>query len=493
MSKFEKITYAKPKYSLKAPVNLATRNVINESGTPYRSLFMQDRDRVLYSTPFRLLAGKTQVYVSGIDDNMRTRLTHTLEVAQIAKTIATNLRLDVDLTEAIALAHDIGHTPYGHAGERELHQIMNPSTKHAIENSPLKIDSNEEEAYIIKTYTNELGFKHNLHGIEVAIHESKITNNDSLSLTNFTLYGIAHHSAEYYKNDGDSGHMKVGYYKRFKNSCLTKHKQPAWSFEAFVVAQADEIAQRHHDLEDAIRGHLLSCEYVYDQIYSSFRQFFTSRDNKIFNDLKKSKDNKNETVFYAELSRLIVNMLVNRIIFYSTENLNYLITKYKLNATNFNQFVVEHSGTEEERLIAYDHINSDMIFEASLKSFKQKISSNVLDAYEIQCADAKGGYIIRKVAQALYNNPRQLPDEYLIEYGERIGMFDYNTARDNMRIRGKGIVRNEILSRINEDSVNESRDYTLQINKINLLRCICNYIASQTDRTLEKLYQQFYG
>lgn len=89
-----------------------------------RSEFMRDRDRILYSKAFRRLSGKTQVFLSGIDDHQRTRLTHTLEVSQIARTIAYNLGLNIDLTEAIALGHDIGHTPFGHVGERTLHMIM---------------------------------------------------------------------------------------------------------------------------------------------------------------------------------------------------------------------------------------------------------------------------------------------------------------------------------------------------------------------------------
>ena len=109
-------------YSLKAPKKLAIRPSKIQDRQQYRSEFMRDRDRILYCKAFRRLSGKTQVYLSGSDDHKRTRLTHTLEVAQIAKTIALELRLDVDLTEGMALGHDIGHTPFGHAGERMLHE-----------------------------------------------------------------------------------------------------------------------------------------------------------------------------------------------------------------------------------------------------------------------------------------------------------------------------------------------------------------------------------
>ena len=231
--------------SLSAPEELAQNNEESLYSDLYRTVFMRDRDRVLYSTPFRLLAGKTQVYISGINDNMRTRLTHTLEVAQIAKTISTNLELDVDLTEAIALGHDIGHTPYGHAGERILHKIMNPSYDHPIKHCPFDLDKEDNIILFIKQHNEQLGFKHNLHSIEVAITEAEKTQQRSLSLTNFSLYGMANHSSSCYKNDADEFRYidgkqltrsqeaeikidKVGYYKQYEKYCkLNKYK--AWN------------------------------------------------------------------------------------------------------------------------------------------------------------------------------------------------------------------------------------------------------------------------
>lgn len=135
----------RPFYSLRAPLSFAARESGLKTKQFYRTEFMRDRDRVLYSKSFRRLAGKTQVYLSGVDDHRRTRLTHTLEVSQIARSIAGPLKLDTDLVEAIALGHDLGHTPFGHVGERTLHEIMTPKQGHILgADCPLDIKEGEQ-------------------------------------------------------------------------------------------------------------------------------------------------------------------------------------------------------------------------------------------------------------------------------------------------------------------------------------------------------------
>ncbi|HJB05372.1 MAG TPA: HD domain-containing protein, partial [Candidatus Merdibacter merdigallinarum] len=111
---------------LRAPRELISRMEKASESAEYRNDFMRDRDRIMYCSAFRRLDGKTQIYLTGKNDHRRNRLTHTLEVAQIARTISQALDLDVDLTEAIALGHDLGHTPFGHAGEQILNEIMQP-------------------------------------------------------------------------------------------------------------------------------------------------------------------------------------------------------------------------------------------------------------------------------------------------------------------------------------------------------------------------------
>ncbi|MBO8139965.1 MAG: dNTP triphosphohydrolase [Thermosipho sp. (in: Bacteria)] len=121
-----------------------------------RDEFQRDRDRILYSKPFRRLSGKTQVFFVGTDDHIRTRLTHTLEVNQIANTISSYLGLNTTLTEAIALGHDIGHAPFGHAGERVLNSIMNGED--SINEKLIKLDEIRDK---------DKGFKHNLQALRI--------------------------------------------------------------------------------------------------------------------------------------------------------------------------------------------------------------------------------------------------------------------------------------------------------------------------------------
>ena len=144
--------------------------VYKEKEHPYRSVYQRDRDRIIHSAAFRRLEYKTQVFVNHEGDYYRTRLTHTLEVAQIARTIATALRLNVDLIEAIALAHDLGHTPFGHSGEDALNELM---AKYG-------------------------GFNHNLHSLRVVdILEEKYPDFPGLNRTWEVREGIVKHSSAF--------------------------------------------------------------------------------------------------------------------------------------------------------------------------------------------------------------------------------------------------------------------------------------------------------
>ena len=222
----------------------------------YRNMFQRDKDRILYSRAFRRLKGKTQVFLAGFDDHMRDRLTHTLEVAQLAKTISSSLGLDEDLTEAIALGHDIGHTPFGHVGERTLNEIM--SGKVNIKN--FNMCSSEQK-----------GFKHNWQSLRVL---EELEKDEGLNLTNYTLWGILNHSSLKMR-----GYDKRPQFYSEKYSKLIDNSNENWTIEALIVRVADEIAQRHHDIEDGLFAKIIGKDEVLNLFKETFKDKI-STDNK---------------------------------------------------------------------------------------------------------------------------------------------------------------------------------------------------------------------
>jgi dGTPase len=198
-----------------------------------RSPFQRDRDRILHSTAFRRLTHKTQVFVFHEGDHYRSRLTHSLEVAQISRTIARQLRLDEDLAEAIALAHDLGHPPFGHAGERALDQAM-------------------------ATFG---GFDHNAQSLRVVTTlERKYAAFDGINLTWESLEGLAKHNGPI-TEPGDAVAKVARVLEAWQSLDLD-----TWpSAEAQVAALADDIAYVSHDIDDGLRADLISLGDVVDQ------------------------------------------------------------------------------------------------------------------------------------------------------------------------------------------------------------------------------------
>jgi len=199
--------------------------VYKEKRHPYRTLYQRDRDRIIHSAAFRRLEYKTQVFIIHEGDYYRTRLTHTLEVAQIARTIGRSLRLNEELIEAIALAHDLGHTPFGHAGEEILNELL------------------KEEG----------GFNHNIQGLRVVdFLEIRYPYFRGLNLSWEVREGIAKHSTRYdlTKNLNEFAELNI-------------NEQP--TLETQVVDIADEIAYDNHDLDDGLTSGLIQ-EEILDKI-----------------------------------------------------------------------------------------------------------------------------------------------------------------------------------------------------------------------------------
>ena len=204
-----------------------------ESESPPRTCFERDRDRIIHSSAFRRLKHKTQVFVYHEGDHYRTRLTHSIEVAQIARSISRILGLDEDLTEALALAHDLGHTPFGHAGERELDKLMKPFG----------------------------GFDHNAQSLRIVTKlEKKYANFDGLNLTWESLEGLVKHNGPLIDSEGNAiGHFKHSGLPQVIIEYAEAHDLMLASFasvEAQVAAIADDIAYNAHDIDDGLRAKL---------------------------------------------------------------------------------------------------------------------------------------------------------------------------------------------------------------------------------------------
>ena len=205
-----------------------------------RTDFQRDRDRIIYSKAFRRLKHKTQVFITPEGDHYRTRLTHTLEVSQIARTIARSLRLNEDLTEAIALGHDLGHTPFGHAGERVLNEVC------------------------------PLGFSHNEQSVRVV--EKLEKNCQGLNLTYEVKDGILCHTG----------------------------KKQADTLEGRVVRIADRIAYINHDIEDAIRAKVISQEDLPHDCLDVLGDTSSQRINNMIINIVKNSIDKNEVIMSCD-------------------------------------------------------------------------------------------------------------------------------------------------------------------------------------------------
>lgn len=224
-------------YAADASSNLG--RVKSEPDCTMRSPFGRDRDRVLHSTAFRRLTYKTQVFVFHEGDHFRTRLTHTLEVAQIARALARQLGLDEDLAEALALAHDLGHPPFGHAGERALNVVMAPFG----------------------------GFDHNAQSLKVVTSiEKKYAGFDGLNLTFETLEGLVKHNGPILDGSGrplavqseGAGHGVMMAALEALGLVPVLNLGQYASAEAQVAALADDIAYYNHDLDDGLRAGLIA-------------------------------------------------------------------------------------------------------------------------------------------------------------------------------------------------------------------------------------------
>ncbi|MEX3009213.1 deoxyguanosinetriphosphate triphosphohydrolase [Hoeflea sp. TYP-13] len=249
-----------------------------------RSEFQRDRDRIIHTTAFRRLKHKTQVFVAHEGDHFRTRLTHTIEVAQIARALARALRLDEDLAEGVALVHDFGHTPFGHTGEDALDELL-------------------------KEFG---GFDHNAQSLRIVTQlERRYATFDGLNLTWESLEGLVKHNGPLTDSAGEGLHGPVP--RPIVDYCALQDLQLATyaSLEAQVAAIADDIAYNTHDIDDGLRGGLLSLEMLEDVPFL--------RD--LLSDVRKRYPDLEESRMIHEIMRRQITLMVEDVISVAQENL----------------------------------------------------------------------------------------------------------------------------------------------------------------------------
>lgn len=259
-----------------------------EPSCPTRTPFQRDRDRIIHSTAFRRLTYKTQVFIYHEGDHYRTRLTHSLEVAQIARAIARTLKLDEDLAEAVALAHDLGHTPFGHAGERALNAVMGEYG----------------------------GFDHNAQSLRIVTAlEKKYAEFDGLNLTWETLEGIVKHNGPLLNADGTAKKgtpekdlpVPIAKYSAQHDLALSSYP----SLEAQIAAIADDIAYNNHDIDDGLRAGLIT----FDQLNE------IPMTKRIMEDIYDSHGTLSQPRRTYEINRRMITAMVNDVVSETTKRL----------------------------------------------------------------------------------------------------------------------------------------------------------------------------
>ena len=338
----------KSEYSKFATPIKSKGRIFGEKSSSFRSPYQRDRDRIVHSTAFRRLKHKTQVFVNTIDDHYRTRLTHSLEVSQIARTLGKIFNLNEDLCETLSLSHDIGHPPFGHAGEEALDECMN----------------------------NFGGFDHNIQTLRIlTLIENKYYSFSGLNLTLETLDGLIKHNGPV---DDKSKFDEILGKNIFKNKIIYKNNP---SLEAQISTISDDIAYNSHDLEDGLKAKLFNInDLVHIPVISEIVQKH-----------KKKIKSKDIELILRQIIREVINVMVSDVVKnikinlkkFSPKNVND-IYKSNINYANFS-----------EQLLNFDYHIRDFL--------KYKMYNNK----EVLKKNIKGKKIINFLFTKIKKNPKK--------------------------------------------------------------------------------------
>ncbi|MGI9486492.1 MAG: deoxyguanosinetriphosphate triphosphohydrolase [Geminicoccaceae bacterium] len=341
-----------------------------EKESPLRTAFQRDRDRILHSTAFRRLEYKTQVFVNHEGDHFRTRLTHSLEVAQIARTAARYLGLNEDIAETVALAHDLGHSPFGHAGERGLNAVL--------------VDYG--------------GFDHNAQTLRVVtVLENRYASFDGLNLTWETLEGVVKHNGPLTDNipayvaEYSAGHD------------LELATQP--SAEAQIAALADDIAYTNHDLDDGLRAGLFTPDDLLDLPLIG----------DIFRDVSARYPGIEEARLIHESVRRLISLMVGDLV---------VETERRLSAAM-------PGGAEDVRALDHPVVAFSRNVAEPLQVLRRFLRENMYNHYKVMRMARKADRVVQELFEVLFAYPDCLPPEWQTvaaeggEAGSALAISDY--------------------------------------------------------------------
>ncbi len=322
--------------------------VFKEANSLYRTPFQRDRDRIIHSASFRRLKHKTQVFVNTEGDHYRTRITHSMEVAQIARSIAKHLGLNDDLAETLSLAHDLGHTPFGHAGEEALNECM----------------------------SNFGGFDHNLQTLRIIMFlEHKYLKFKGLNLTIETLDGLLKHNGPV--EDLTTVNKLIGL-KNFKNKINFAN---SGSLEAQISAISDDIAYNNHDIQDGIRAKMFN---LHDLIQIDFFK-------DIYKSHKRNIKSNNKDILIYQMIRDSINLMVRDLIQNTKKNLK--INKIKALSDVYQL---------DEPIVCFS--NKFLNIEKEVRFF---LRSKMYNNKKVLLKNSQGKKIVNKLFHKIKNKPKK--------------------------------------------------------------------------------------
>lgn len=325
-----------------------------ESAT--RTAFQRDRDRIIHSSAFRRLKEKTQVFVAHEGDAYRTRLTHSLEVAQIARTLARLLQVDEDLAEATALAHDLGHPPFGHSGEDALQEMME----------------------------NHGGFDHNAQTLRVVTKiETRYPQFEGLNLAWETLEGVVKHNGPLIEEGENGSSLPWGFtaYEGWRELELHTHS----SVEAQIAALSDDIAYNNHDIDDGLRSGILSLDQLMDLPLVG----------EVFHRCRKQYPDISEDILIHEAVRELIGEMVGDV----------------LNETRKHLAESEADSPEAVRALDIPMVSFSEDMTERLSAVRRFLYANMYLQYEVKRMKEKGKRVVRDLFDAFLSDPKLLPTQ----------------------------------------------------------------------------------